>query len=127
MLNRQPPQHQRIDQTEDRGVRADPERERHQNHGGESRRAGRHAKSVEQVARDFIEKPAVTSGPDVFFDLLDTTELQTRLPDRVFPAHAVAHLFGSGRVDTRLQLVVQPLLDVGAPEDPRQDREESFD
>ena len=75
------PKHQRVDDAEDGGVRADAEREREDGDRGEPGAAAQHPKAVADVLPERLER---ASGPDVARHLLDqcvTAPARTPRPD----------------------------------------------
>ncbi len=119
--HRQPPQHQRIDQAEDCGVGANPER---QGQDDDEREAGipdERAEAVAHVPANLVEPAAVTIGADLFPHLFDAAELEPRQAPRLFGRDTVAHLLGSRDLDKGLQLVVEALFGPLAMEDPVDD------
>jgi hypothetical protein len=90
IANRQPPQQEGIDETEDRGVRADAERERENGDEGERGRAPQRPERVLQIAPcivDPTERPRIAMK---LLRLLDPAERQPRGMACLFRQHPSA-------------------------------------
>jgi hypothetical protein len=120
IADRKPPQHQRVDQTEDGGVGADAEREREDDYQGEARCLGEQAQRVAHVAEDRVERRAVALRADALFRLLEPAERQRRLAPCLVLRKAIAHLVGGGHFEKRLQLLIDSLLRLLPVEHPPQ-------
>ena len=110
VAHRQHPEHQRIDQAEDRRVGADAQSEREHDDHREGAIPEGHPHGVAQIPSDLVEPPAMPPRTNAFFRLLHAAELQEGEAPRLVRRHAIAHLIRGGHVDERLQFVVQIAL-----------------
>ena len=107
VVHRQHPEHQRIDQAEDRRIGADAQGEREHDHHCEGAIPEGHPHGVAQIPSDLVEPPPMATRPDAFFRLLHAAELKNGEAPRLVRRHAITDLVGGGHVDERLQFVVQ--------------------
>ena len=93
-----------IDQTEDRGVGADPERERQQRDDGKRRRAAKQAERVGDVAAQLVQPTQSEGVAAMRLVRLDAAEIRAGLPVRVDGGQALAPQLGFVQVEMRLHL-----------------------
>ena len=78
LRNRQRLQHERVDDAEDDGVRADAKRQREDRHERECRRARERADGIPHVGAQIVEEPEAARLPALILVRFDTAEFQPR-------------------------------------------------
>ena len=99
------PQHERVDEREDRGIRADAEREREDRNECEARASADAAHGIAEVGGTLVEEPHAERGAAVFLLRLDRAELDPRAPARLCWSHTAADEIVGERVDMEPEFV----------------------
>ncbi len=114
IVHRHRPQHDRFEQAEDRGVRADAERERQDDDRGEPGIAPERAQRVAHVLVDLFQSRPRPHRARRFFRQRDVAERDQRLPARFVRRHAaidvVLHFALEVIADVRLEAVQRTLF-----------------
>jgi hypothetical protein len=119
--DRQPSQQQRVDEREDRRVRADAEGKRQDDHGGEPAILPQRSNRVSKVLRQRIETWPSSLIAIGFPDLLHAAEVAARGGARLLGGHSVSDMCLREQIQMRPDLVVQRNVTATS----RQDRQET--
>ena len=106
-----------VEDREDRGVRADAERERRDRDDREPRAAPEHAEGVAEILPEGFEPRAGARLAHGLLDLRDAPEIDPRLAARLLGAHPGGLVLVGEHLDRRGDLVLEVPLDAPPPED----------
>src|SRR5690606_3742618 len=106
-----------VDDREDRGVRADAERQQRENADGEPDVAPERAKRLARVAHEVIEQRDAPCVAALVLAPLDAAERAQRGATRLVRRHAGSDVLLRLPLDVVAQLFVELLLDLAAPQD----------
>jgi len=101
---------QRVDGTEDGGVRADPDGKRQQGDGSKCRTLAEHAEAIAYVPHQEIEKIQPARVPTLLFDLIESAKHEPGASIRLLPRQARIHVLVGLQINMTAQLLVQLCL-----------------
>ena len=114
----QRPEHQRVDQREDRRVRADAERQGEDGRGGVGRAAAERPQGVGEVAAEQIEGRKSPLVAVLFLHLIDAAEAPARREPRGRRIHAVSDEALRLHLEVEPHLLVQDAIEPVLPKQP---------
>jgi hypothetical protein len=116
-LNRHHTEHHRVDQTEDRHVRAYAECQGQDGNGGEHRAAPQSARGVADVLKEFLDPADTTSVAAFLFHMIGSTKLNASAAFRFLLRHARRQVFLDLHREVKLQFLIKLALDAGSTDE----------
>ena len=118
--DREPSEHQRVNQAEDGGVGADAQRQRQHDDKREAWSLDAHPEGVANVSGDLVEQRSIAVGPHAFLRWFDPSEVENGQTTCVTGRRAIAHLVGGGHLEKGMDFVVQIALGAVSVDEPSQ-------
>src|SRR5262245_4702751 len=100
-------QQQRVEQAEDRRIRADANRQRKRGHGSEAFALKQHSEAKTKVLKERIDKSDSTHIAMSLLQQSDVSELAARGPSRLCLTHSLAEISLGEQAQVSLDLVVE--------------------
>ena len=116
-VERKRSQENTVDEAENRSRRAHAYAEGQYGNRREARSPDQRAYAEAHILTKRVEPRTDPHITDVFFDLFDTTDLQSGCPASVVPRHALRHLFLNEQVDVAVDLIAEVPFDAAAAEE----------